>query len=401
MISWNRRRWAAAAAVAATGAAAVYYVYDRWGKLQEARASLQELEARDGKAPSSIEPATVAPASPLISETEPTSAATIQQDADRHLVTHFESVQAISTTTTTPSLLPMLLQSLTRNTDHKPLLELLRQGGMAADEKYAAWEEIKVLTFTRAVAASWMVSLLDLMNRVQLNILGRHLYLQSNILDARHPQHSGLGSREQPLQMTQRAQELFLAYAHYCGERGVEPLIPIVKQAVTDAVSNIELTTKLGADQVLQMFSDAHKRVAPELSRLGFEVFLLPSPEHRQVWHSAARFPDNGALQPGALGGLDDDAIDGLLTEVRQIIGSAKFGVALKAAVQESARVAANELHNEMKGEEKPLAKLCPRVAELANKLLQRDDNECVSRFANLPEIQRLSATVYSCGPVL
>ncbi len=62
---------------------------------------------------------------------------------------------------------------------------LCRQGGMAADEKYAAWEEIKVLTFTRAVAASWMVSLLDLMNRVQLNILGRHLYLQSNILDAR------------------------------------------------------------------------------------------------------------------------------------------------------------------------------------------------------------------------
>ena len=57
---------------------------------------------------------------------------------------------------------------------------------MAADQKYAAWEEIKVLTFTRAVAASWMVSLLDLMNRVQLNILGRHLYLQSNILDARY-----------------------------------------------------------------------------------------------------------------------------------------------------------------------------------------------------------------------
>ncbi len=47
-----------------------------------------------------------------------------------------------------------------------------------------------MLTFTRAVAASWMVSLLDLMNRVQLNILGRHLYLQSNILDARQGHHS-------------------------------------------------------------------------------------------------------------------------------------------------------------------------------------------------------------------
>lgn len=70
--------------------------------------------------------------------------------------------------------------------------------------------------------------------------------------------------------------------------------------------------------------------MAPELSKLGFEVFLLPSPEHRQVWHSAARLPDNAALHPGAHGGLDDDIIDGLLTEVRKVISSAKFGVALK-----------------------------------------------------------------------
>ena len=78
------------------------------------------------------------------------------------------------------------------------------------------------------------------------------------------------------------------------------------------------------------MWQGCHAEVAPELSKLGFEVFLLPSPEHRQVWHSAARLPDNAALQPGAHGGLDDDIIDGLLTEVRKVISSAKFGVALK-----------------------------------------------------------------------
>ena len=60
-----------------------------------------------------------------------------------------------------------------------------RRGGLSADQKYAMWDDIKILTFTRAVAACWMVSLLDLMNRVQLNILGRHLYLQSNVLDTR------------------------------------------------------------------------------------------------------------------------------------------------------------------------------------------------------------------------
>lgn len=72
--------------------------------------------------------------------------------------------------------------------------------------------------------------------------------------------------------------------------------------------------------------------------------------------------------------------------------------VVLQAAVQESARIAAHELQREVGNDKRPLAKLCPRVAELASKLLQRDDNACVSRFATLPEVQRLSATVYSFG---
>lgn len=70
----------------------------------------------------------------------------------------------------------------------------------------------------------------------------------------------------------------------------------------------------------------------------------------------------------------------------------------LQAAVQESARLAAYELQKEVGTDRRPLAKLCPRVAELASKLLQRDDNACVSQFAVLPEVQRLSATVYSYG---
>lgn len=86
--------------------------------------------------------------------------------------------------------------------------------------------------------------------------------------------------------------------------------------------------------------------MAPELSRLGFEVFLLPSPEHRQVWHSAARLPDNAALHPGAHGGLDDDIIDALLTEVRKVIGSAKFGVALKVLTTNFTKSLSTSLRN-------------------------------------------------------
>ena len=59
-----------------------------------------------------------------------------------------------------------------------------RAGSLSGQAKLDAWERIKALTFTRALAASWMVALLHLLNRVQLNILGRHLYLQNNTQDS-------------------------------------------------------------------------------------------------------------------------------------------------------------------------------------------------------------------------
>jgi peroxin-3 len=45
----------------------------------------------------------------------------------------------------------------------------------------AVWEELKVEAFTRALGAAWLLPLLDLFVRVQLNILGRHLYLESAV----------------------------------------------------------------------------------------------------------------------------------------------------------------------------------------------------------------------------
>ncbi len=52
---------------------------------------------------------------------------------------------------------------------------------LAPADKLAAWEELKVAAFVRAAGAAWLLPLLDLFVRVQLNILGRHLYLESAV----------------------------------------------------------------------------------------------------------------------------------------------------------------------------------------------------------------------------
>ena len=45
---------------------------------------------------------------------------------------HYDSVQQIVAGTTTPNLLPRLAESLSRNTDYKPLLEALRSAMQAS-----------------------------------------------------------------------------------------------------------------------------------------------------------------------------------------------------------------------------------------------------------------------------
>ena len=48
------------------------------------------------------------------------------------LQAHYDSVQQIVASTTTPNLLPRLAESLSRNTDYKPLLEALRYAMQAS-----------------------------------------------------------------------------------------------------------------------------------------------------------------------------------------------------------------------------------------------------------------------------
>ena len=44
--------------------------------------------------------------------------------------------------------------------------------------KVGLWQELKLVSWARTISATWLVGLLDLLLRVQLNILGRHLFMQ-------------------------------------------------------------------------------------------------------------------------------------------------------------------------------------------------------------------------------
>ena len=55
----------------------------------------------------------------------------------------------------------------------------------AVATKHALWRELAEAGFARTAAAIWLLPLLQLLLRVQLNILGRQLFVESNLLEPR------------------------------------------------------------------------------------------------------------------------------------------------------------------------------------------------------------------------
>ncbi len=58
--------------------------------------------------------------------------------------------------------------------------------GEADASKLALWRELAEAGFARTASAIWLLPLLQLLLRVQLNILGRQLFMESNLLEPRY-----------------------------------------------------------------------------------------------------------------------------------------------------------------------------------------------------------------------
>jgi len=146
-----------------------------------------------------------------------------QADITAHVENHFQSIQTIATETTIANLMVQLADHI-KSIDHiEEIIEKMRQansrkqhetlkvhnGGthvLSVEEKISMWDTVLDGAVCRFVCIVWILPMLQLQIRVQLNILGRTLYLQSSL-----DKHSIIGSS---------AQEAFLSIGEYLGKHG-------------------------------------------------------------------------------------------------------------------------------------------------------------------------------------
>ncbi|GAA0140391.1 hypothetical protein LIER_01748 [Lithospermum erythrorhizon] len=294
---------------------------------------------------------------------------------------HFQNIQMIADSTTLPHVMEYLSSRVEDELDIALIMEKLMRGkdkpnSLTATEKLELWNQLKILSFTRMVLSLWSMTLLSLYIRVQANILGRHLYINT----ARVLGDSNL--LEEADVIGRKDEQLFLASADFLSNFGVHNL----RCSIEAAASEILIGKQLKDVVILSTLYDIIVQI--------LDAFMSSGSPHQ--WLSYL-MPVNATelklTEPTTSGNADllrATKFEQLMSETREVLSSAEFGsvvhISVKTAIGES---------NLMSG--LPLAKVLPRIAQMGKLLLEEPNrNRYIHVIHNIPEVEVFFTLLYS-----
>ncbi|KAK8686716.1 hypothetical protein V6N13_125736 [Hibiscus sabdariffa] len=305
---------------------------------------------------------------------------------------HFENIQRIADTTTLPHAMHYLSCRIDEDLNLLHLTGRLMKGkyqpnSLSSSEKLELWDRLKILSFTRMVVSIWAVTILSLYIRVQVNILGRHLYIDT----AR-----GLGSShllEDADLIDRDDQQNFLASADFLANHGLPKLVSSMRTAATEV---------LKGKQLRDFFNTAilHQTIMQIL-----DMFLsMGSPHH---WVDCL-MPEDPRLYKLSKTSSSDKTnppeftqFDQLMVETREVISSAEFGNVVELSLKAVAKAVVEEKGFQSGGGSltngMPLARLLPRVAQICPSLVEEPSkNQFIQIIQSVPEVGLFFTILYS-----
>lgn len=171
---------------------------------------------------------------------------------------HFESTERTCNLTIT-SVLPQLQTAIGKTLDSDSITLLLKQ---KAPNKKELWEQLKVIAFSRIISYVYCNSILAILLRTQVNILGAYLYLANQ------------NPTTPDLELSPEAQGKFLSASnHWLGE-GVSQFCQIVEKLTLDRVAGLSLKDRLTLVDLEKVLREIHLSVEEELARKPDRFFV-------------------------------------------------------------------------------------------------------------------------------
>ncbi|XP_072993175.1 peroxisome biogenesis protein 3-1-like [Typha latifolia] len=318
------------------------------------------------------------------------------------LQAHFENIQRISDTTTLPYAVHYLRSRIYEELDLTHLTEKLMQGkgqssALPSKEKIELWEMLKVLSFTRTASSLWSVTMLSLYVRVQVNILGRHLYLDA----ARGSDGSPvLGESDS---FSKHGQQDFLATADYLSSYGINKLITNMQCASTAVLKEKRLKDPFSMEQLHETIMEILELFMTIGEPNYWMSYLVP--ENATAYRQLMVMSTDGSDDSSFL--MDVSKLEQLISETRAVLSSPDFGnvveISLKKVVDFLVETMSAQFGRSGSSPPSgiPLAKLLPQVAQLSLALLEEpSSNKFIQTIQSLPEVELFYTLLYANMPL-
>ncbi|KAG9143874.1 hypothetical protein Leryth_011512 [Lithospermum erythrorhizon] len=323
---------------------------------------------------------------------------------------HFQNIQKIADSTTLPHVMEYLSSRVEDELDITPIMEKLMRGkdqpnSLTAVEKLELWNQMKILSFTRMALSLWSMTLLSLYIRVQVNILGRHLYIDtarvlgdSQLLDYNLILIATYNTCPRSLEETDvidtKDEQLFLASSDFLSNYGLHKL----RSSIEAAASEI-----LHVKQLKDVFdvSTLHDTSVQIL-----DTFMSNGSPHQWLGYVMPENSTEFKLNEPTTSGNSDLIIratkfEQLMSETREVLSSAEFSNVVDISVKTGVEVLMEDIKVQT-GDSSlisgiPLAKLLPRIAQTGQRLLEEPNrNRYINVIHNIPEVELFFTILYS-----
>jgi len=232
---------------------------------------------------------------------------------------------------------------------------------LSAEEKKSLWDQVKNKTFTRTVSGIYASCLLLLFVRVEVNILGRYMYMDKGMSSPEElstPVSSGdteepsgingdVNSNDAEKPISDETKRNYLGLSEYLLSEGVKQLVEYIQSKVEDELTLWPLTKKCTVEDFDIMFNNMRVTIESDgdlkqRSRHSFHQYLLPpadetpppAPQQQQQ------------LQPQASTEPDTEQFAYLVNETRDVLESERFATVLKSCLDKSFQVLRDELRS-------------------------------------------------------
>lgn len=317
--------------------------------------------------------------------------------AESQLQLHFQSIQRISDTSRLPNVLPQLKSELSGRLDLSGLTGKLMQGKdapqiLSGKEKLELWETLKILCFTRAFSSMCSLTMMVLLVRVQLNVLARHVYIDTaRDISAAEPV-------DQRRSLSRVFQQNYLAFAEFLPREGLEMLISDVKAAAEEVLASKTLREPCTLKDLREIFESIAKNL--NINKTTWLPYMLPKDVMHSCYYSSKSMTQYGSEGEEVFD--NDEKLRSLLEETRAILDSEEFADVLASSLDGVLDKVIEDfsiIYQDRKTASMHLAKLIPPVASLGDSFLEQpDENRFVQLLIKLPQLQTFCATVYSAG---